>query len=621
MAKVTQQNVPPQLEALFFALTSPGKITQGPDGTLQLKKGKKQPKKKPRRNLDLKAFQETAELVKKINFDDVGKQAPENFVYDLTQDLILGIFPPQFFEKCEVETAITLESIPASIADENPPPYGFRTNEFLPTLPTYPDGTPTSQPASYSGEKIGLKFEDKLWRWRKIIYKCNAIDEIAGEKKVLIRWDARIDIDASARGSKPMLSLNMTASLSTDTGGALSSTAPPIQKKTTYYWRFQMPPSAAPFFHTFQVRKIVKPLARILKKSGSGQFTRYVINCGNRPMMGRAYNNNNTVDTRLTGDPELWEIATCSASNLAVWENLQFTTSRAYLDFAIKESTGLTIAVGRTFAISSTDLIVFVTKSVLLNMQFEQIVYAQKLDKFVMVGRAFEFGAIYITQDGNNYNAVQNPGNVERQAIAWSDELDIFVAFGRPDFPNEAIWSTDGETWHTGSKTNTSTIVEVIWSAEAARFVGVGTVVNGVCGVWSLDGKNWNDSLITPDVGLISVAWSPVLDKFAAVASSAINFVGATSVDGAVWTTAPSGVDQPLRKISWMPKLNKFLAVGRLSAPSDIYSSDNGITWQPRPSGLQNGISRIRWVGKKCTALRLTSEINTPLFAQTKKGG
>lgn len=322
MAKISGQDVPIDLQTLWAALVAPGKITQGADGSIKIKKNKKKPNKPPRRDLDLVALQSIAKLVEKEHFTDLGKTPPQDFVFNLTRELLLGIFDPEYFVQCEVESAATLESVPTYSADLNPPPYGFRTPLFMPSVPVYPNGTPTASPPTYTGQKIGTLFADTLLRWRKIVFKAKAIDKNKGEERVLMRWDTTITIDATSRGSRPMFSLHVKGAISTDTGGALSSTEPPIMFKTSLYWRFKLPPTTPPYFNTYQVRRIVKPFARFAKKTGTGLFTRYVLNASNRPMMGRGYNNNDSVETSFSGDPELWEIRSpCIPYNLAQGNN------------------------------------------------------------------------------------------------------------------------------------------------------------------------------------------------------------------------------------------------------------------------------------------------------------
>lgn len=308
MPKITGQNIPAGLLPLYTKLVSPGKVTQGPDGSLRLKKGKKKPKKNPPESLDLEAFQAIAEVVADVFFTQQSKPIPKNFVFDLTQNLLLGIVPTKYFKRCPLQSAVTLESIPSSIPDPSPPPYGFRTNQFLPTIPTYPDGSSTSSQPGYYGEKVSLRFEDKWLRWRKLIFKAWAFVFPEGLDRVLMVWDCTIGIDTAARGSRPMVSLNLTAYQGALAAPAITSTTPPIQKKTNLYWRFPVPPSASPFYHSYQVRRVVKPMSRITKNSGSAPFKYFVLDGSNRPMMGRGYNNNNTVQTSLSGDPVLWEI-------------------------------------------------------------------------------------------------------------------------------------------------------------------------------------------------------------------------------------------------------------------------------------------------------------------------
>lgn len=308
MAWILGTDVPPALQTLWNALTSPGKNTQGADGALRLKKGKKKPKKPPKADLDLRAFRSVAEIVWTLRGGELGNAEADQFVFNLVRDMALGVLDGRYFRQCPVVSAETLETYPTNVPDPSPPAYGYRTPLFMPSDVTYPDGTPTAEAPTFHGGKVGTYFHDILLRWRKILFSTYWIDEPDAEKRLLLLWDTTITIQTTARGSRPMVSLNILGVIAKAGAAALTSTAAPILKKTTLYWRFKVPPSAAPFYNSYQVRKVSKPFARIAKKQGAGAGIGVVVNASNRPMMGRGFNNNNDVVTTFNGDPELWEI-------------------------------------------------------------------------------------------------------------------------------------------------------------------------------------------------------------------------------------------------------------------------------------------------------------------------
>ena len=308
MPKITGQTIPPALEALYLAITSPGKVTQGADGTIRLKKNKKKPKKQPKPNPDLLAFRATAEIVWTKLGHGLDEPGAEQFIFDLVRELAVGVINPKYFRRCQLTDARTLETVPTCTVDTNPPPYGYRTPLFKPTVCAYPNGTATTSQPGFHGGKVGDEFHDLYLSWRKLSFDSYWLDEPDLAKRVVMQWDSTITIDTSARGSRPMISLNLFSVIAAPGAPALTIDKPPIMAKTILYWRFKVPPSAAPFYHSYQVRKITKSLARLAKKQGTGTPQAIILDAANRPMMGRGFNNNNDVLTTLSGDPVLWEI-------------------------------------------------------------------------------------------------------------------------------------------------------------------------------------------------------------------------------------------------------------------------------------------------------------------------
>ncbi len=311
MPKITGQAVPAELLALYTALTSPAKVTQGADGVLKLRKNKRKPKRRTPENLDLIALQKTAHRVALLLGYPEGSQPYKDFLFTLTRDLLLGIFNPDYFRPCVIRHAMTFVSTVESIVDPTPPPYSYRVTDNRPTIPTYSSGLPTSLPPGYEGFTVGVDYKDSYLRWRKISFLSPYINEPYAQETVLIRWNCKINISASKRGSRPMLSLNLKMQTCREFDSALDTYEPPIIKKTSLYWRFKMPPSDAPYFNTYQVRSIVKGGSRMHQNSGTGDRVAYLLNASNRPMMGRGFNNNQAVQTSFEGDPEMWEIKPC----------------------------------------------------------------------------------------------------------------------------------------------------------------------------------------------------------------------------------------------------------------------------------------------------------------------
>ena len=620
MAKVIGQNIPPALDILWHQLHSPARVTQGADGVVTLKKNKKQPTKKPRRNLDLIALQELAERVAQAAFVDRGKPVPENFIFLLTQDLVLGITSPQYFRKCKVESAITLESIPTYVADPAPPPYGYRTPTFMPSLPTYPDGTPTTGNANYSGTKNGQLFIDTALRWRKIVFKSPNVNFADGAKNVILKWATRIDVAATSRGSRPMFSLQLRVSLSTDTGGDLTSTAPPIDKKTIFYWRFKIPPSSPPFFNTYLQRNEVRALARVAKKSGTGLYTRYVVNASVRPMLGRGFNNNDAITTASSRDPELWEITDCFPDMHTNLQTIPFSTAHTPRDIAYSPSLGLYVACCRANMLRSTNLITFNASYTGYNVLFNSIIWADFLGMFISVGSYLSTGGISTSTNATSWTTVVSPSQMIMTVVAKSEKLGRVVAFGYGGTDASAIYTDDGITWHPGTGTIPFAAHGCIWVDELNLFVATGGGMAGYVSMTSPDGAAWTANFLSQYSELFNVAWSPYLQMLVATTSYWPGNKMAQSSNGQTWSEGPSGVENSFPGIAWCPPLASFIASGGNSGAANMLKSPNGTNWTPWATGNTLNWFNVRWIEEKCTLVAVSPDTGSIHFMKIFSG-
>lgn len=319
MAKIVDQLIPPGLQELWAKLNSPNSLNATSPKTIRAKKANRKPNKKKRRNLDLIAMKNLALIVQQEYFIAEGKTPPPDFVHTLVQDLILGIINPEYFRQCKLDYQQTLESVPDSLYMDSMPPYGWRSPTYLPSVSAWPNGIVTTEPPGYFGEKVSTVinnleepevsfFADKWLRWRRLVFKSKNTELNEGAARMLMRWNCTVSAQATTRGSKPMFSLNLRAALASFSDSVLTTNEPPTHNRSVFYWRFKLPPSTPPFYASYQVRRETKVLSRILKKSGSGLYERYVLDAGVRPLLGRGFNNNNSVEMSISGDPELWEI-------------------------------------------------------------------------------------------------------------------------------------------------------------------------------------------------------------------------------------------------------------------------------------------------------------------------
>ena len=617
MAKIIDQSIPPELQTLWATLHSPAKKTQGASGTVKATNFIKKPKKKPRRNLDLIALKNIAILVADIAFTKKGNQIPPDFVFNMTQDLQLGVIDGEFFRPCTLDYLQTLESIPTYSADLDPPPYGWRTELNAPSVPVYPNGSIVSGGPLYSGQKIGTIFADTVLRWRRKVFKSDLVDETNGDLKVVMRWNSQINIATSARGSRPMVSMNLRACLSTDTDSVLSSKEPPIMERTVFYWRFKVPPSAAPYYSSYQVRREVKALSRILKKSGTGLFTRYVLDACNRPMMGRGYNNNNTVDTSLSGDPELFEIRHCPASDHSGWSVIPYSSTQEPRDIAYSPLLNLYVACAWGNMLMSTDLYAWSANWAGGTTILSGVVWSPKLALFVACGSGGGPAIFLRSSNGSAWTISPVAIAFEPLSICWSDALGIFVACGYGGAGVGALWSENGIDWYAAAGAPIGVWRGVAWSDRLGLFVAAGSGGDNLYSMWSEDGKTWTPVYHTSSVGFYAVAWSPELSLFVMTTDYWPGNVSATSSDGKSWSISETGFANSYSGVAWCPPLHAFVASGGNSGAANMLISSDGSAWAPFATGNTKNFTHVRWFDETCTLIAVSPDYNQTHFMKT----
>lgn len=619
MAKVQGQTIPPELQTLWHALTSPGKLTQGADGTIQVKKNKKKPNDPPNPDKDLNAIRAIAELVADDHPEDWQTMGRPAFVLALIKQIILGNFDPNYFDEVIPDSVTWLKSSPYSILDPNPPPYGYRTQLFLPTVPTYPDGTVQSGVPGFFGEKEIDVFKDRWLKWPKLIFKPGVMTEPDALARMVMFWATDITITTSSRGSRPMLSLNGVCRMCDAIASTLASTKPPIEKITQFYWRFKMPPGGPPFYNATTGRRIVKPLATFARYEGIPPFAALVLNVSNRPMMGRGFNNNDTVETSFSDLPKIYEVPSCGPAKAAHWVPLTYAGANLPRRAAYRHDLKLWVVMCTTNALRSTDLNTWSAHYVWTNMLWRDICYAKGLGMFIAVGYTSSVGRIATCTLGYDWTIRTAPVGLEYTCCAYSDELGIAVVFGFGGAPALSFWSADGIAWNVGSSAWLQTCYQVIWVKELARFIAVGTAWSGQMGQTSTDGKNWSPMNISQPTNIVSVAWSPSLGYLVGVDDYAGTRRVAFSTDGASWTVEANGIAYPFNRIIWSHALKGFIAVSSSLDPNSLYFSATGHGWTPLAGFGTSDAGEIFFSKEACKHLTLNSSGTSPRMIQSSK--
>lgn len=311
MAKITDQNIPPELANLYARLVSPMKAAAPPTRKIRTRRAVKRPKPIRKMSATVKNFYRAATAAGIKSGLKADTKELTDFAYSQAKLLMVGVFNPKIWEEITTIAQTTLEEAPTSTENLTPGAYAYRDTANRPTTPTYTGGAPTAAAKGYTGSTSGQLFRDTSYRWRRLTFDAVDIQGNQDTTPVILLWDTQIGIAANRRGSRPMLSLVFQAYKSGADGTKSTDLTPPLLKKTTFYWRFKIPPTVAPFYNATITRKISMVINGLLKKDGTGATTTITTKSGNRPMMGKGYNNNTQVDTAHNNDPRLFAIAPC----------------------------------------------------------------------------------------------------------------------------------------------------------------------------------------------------------------------------------------------------------------------------------------------------------------------
>lgn len=616
MARVTDQSVPPELQALYAQMTSPAKVTQGPNGVIQLKKNKRKPKKEPKANLDLAAFKNICTIVRIEWEAATGKKLPKDFESKLASELIVGVYSEDYFRPCPITGEETFSSIPANIIDPNPPPYGFRTLNFMPTLPTYPPGVTASKPMRYFGEKVSTYFHDKLLVWRRLSFDAFALNKIEGTARVLLRWITKVNIDAAARGSRPMFSLNLRAQVAKSGGTLYDAAIPPIQKITTLYWRYKLPKTTAPFFHHQQLIRHSVPFSRIAKDSGNGAAYAYVLNASPRPMMGRGYNNNNTVQTSVDTDPELWEIRKCLGHTNTEWMPATGATAAQWRDVVWSSPLGRFVAVGSyggsNSVMHSNDGINWTVIGTPSTNEWVSVCYSIEKNLFVAISSTYNANNVMYSSNGINWTLAHGAAQVQWASVCYAPALGLFCAVGGAGSGVTVQTSPDGINWTARTPSGWDYWRSVTWSEYLGLFVALGIDTAKPRIMVSPDGINWTYGQNMPTGAWGKCTWSEDRRRFVAIAYSGSDYQTATSTDGINWTGNQIALDFVPSDICYAPEYGTFTVIQWWNVGQLLATSYDGVNWSVKQSDFQSIFSSICFASELCRFVAVAHQASTP---------
>lgn len=220
-------------------------------------------------------------------------------VYELRQ----GIFNPDHWIDCDLQTTDHFLSVPTITADTKERSYEYPDPDNIRTLATYGNGTPAEGPPRYSGNSVEGYFHDTQLVWRRLTFDYQNRFQPGAVEPTFIVFDGIVEAYADRRGSAPMLSFIAKTWSVQRYSSRLETVEPPTEKSWSFYWRFQLPDNPPPYYVSHQIRRAIRTMRQPKHEEFDGELQAAVVLVAPRPMYGRGFNNNVTVTTQF--DPTI----------------------------------------------------------------------------------------------------------------------------------------------------------------------------------------------------------------------------------------------------------------------------------------------------------------------------
>lgn len=317
--KITNQNVPPDMQQRYDALISSDTAGAGAGTRARTRRGARIRPGKQRTKTNYADITEAVKILfRRLGYKDT-QGGFSALVRAEKKAIGKGIWNPTHWQKCPIITTDYLANIPASVQDMNPPPYAYRDPANMPTIPAYSDGTAAAAPARYTGATSAGLFSDTLLVWTRTTYRLLHNINPDLKEPLITAYQPTITVAANVRGSRAMLSVILRLFLGTDSSPALTTIANPVLAKppgsppetkgpNALFWRYVLPSTVPPYWNELKLRQVIGNFAPRATRQGAAPYTRAVALSCPRPLFGRGFNNNTAVSMQLSNAPSLYQI-------------------------------------------------------------------------------------------------------------------------------------------------------------------------------------------------------------------------------------------------------------------------------------------------------------------------
>lgn len=298
--KITDQDIPAELAALYARYLTPMVATATPQATLRTRRAAKLTKTpRQRRKKDLLAiFMPAARGLAHQNWFNAADPGMLVWLKARAQELRDATINLSYWFSQNASQTQNHTITPSSVPDSAPGPYTYRDSGNLPSVMTYGTGSNTTLGLHYAGATTGGYFTDTNLRWIDCTRTLGDTADNPEIYPVLLYLDYTFTATASARGSRPMFSFLIRFMIQTNKTWTSGDQTPPTKSDRSLYYPYEPPIGSAPFYSaTLQRKLVIVPKKKHIEIDTSYARAKIAI----RPLFGRGYNNNTSVDVSATG--------------------------------------------------------------------------------------------------------------------------------------------------------------------------------------------------------------------------------------------------------------------------------------------------------------------------------
>lgn len=305
MARITDQDIPGALVALFGSYAAKGKATQGASGTLRARRRvKKRPYKRRPNKYHAALWPLCLEAATNYAARYTGTPIPPLALRIFAQAK-RGTFPAKWWTSLIHSTTTYHSTAPTSAPRPSPNPYAYRDPNNRPTIPTYPAASAGAAPARYTGATTAQEFKDTLLVFRRDTFTADPPAGLHAGTRLIYQATGNTSAAASTRAARPLLGLTAAAAAGAPGVSPITNTAPPIGKGAAVYPRYRNKKTPAPYYSASAAYNLTRLLNPARAPVPPATFERATIDIAPLPAMGYRYNNNTSIatSTALTATP------------------------------------------------------------------------------------------------------------------------------------------------------------------------------------------------------------------------------------------------------------------------------------------------------------------------------